>query len=139
MPIILNMLLMKRFLFAACLLLASVSFTACTDDDDSLFDTLTGRVWAGDLGFWDGRYPLDSYILFEPDGFGSDELYYADNGEYFGTLRIQWEAYDDGTIYINYGTVAPPRELRNVRIRHGRLTADLYIDGWYGHITLYMQ
>lgn len=132
---------MKRFFLAAFMLLAAAGFTACEKDDDNLFDTLAGRVWAGDLGFYqDGRIPLDSYVYFGADGFGTDELRYADNGQYLDTLTIRWEAYNDGTIYINYGRVDYPRELRRVRIRRGELRADLYIDGrYYDRVVLYMQ
>lgn len=70
---------MKRFLLAACMLLAAVGFSSCENDDDDLYDTLTGRVWAGDLGFYQDGYALDSYVYFGADGFGSDELRYADN------------------------------------------------------------
>ena len=90
------------------MLLAAVGFSSCENDDDDLYDTLTGRVWAGDLGFYQ-------------DG------------------NIQWDAYDD-TVYIDYGRVDLPRELRRVHIRRGMLTADLYIGGrYYDRITLYMQ
>lgn len=132
---------MKRFFLAAFMLLSAVGFTACEIEDDDLFDTLAGRVWAGDLGFYqDGRIPLDSYVYFGADGFGTDELRYADNGQYLDTLTIRWEAYNDGTIYINYGRVDYPRELRRVRIRRGELRADLYIDGrYYDQVVLYMQ
>lgn len=132
---------MKRFFLAAFMLLSAVGFTACEIEDDDLFDTLAGRVWAGDLGFYqDGRIPLDSYVYFGADGFGTDELRYADNGQYLDTLTIRWEAYNDGTIYINYGRVDYPRELRRVRIRRGELRADLYIDGrYYERVVLYMQ
>lgn len=132
---------MKRFFLAAFMLLAAAGFTACEKDDDNLFDTLAGRVWAGDLGFYqDGRIPLDSYVYFGADGFGTDELRFADNGQYLDTLTIRWEAYNDGTIYINYGRVDYPRELRRVRIRRGELRADLYIDGSYKRrVILYMQ
>ena len=69
---------MKRFFLAALLLCAAVAFTGCDSDDDELYDTLSGRVWAGDLGFYqDGRIPLDSYVYFGADGFGTDELRYA--------------------------------------------------------------
>ena len=114
---------MKRFFLAALLLFASVAFTGCDNDDDDLYDTLSGRVWAGDLGFYqDGRIPLDSYVYFGADGFGTDELRYADK------------------IYISYGRADYPRELRNVYIRRGRLTGELFIDGqYYDRITLYMQ
>ena len=60
-PTILNTPYMKRFFLAALLLFAAVAFTGCDNDDDDLYDTLSGRVWAGDLGFYqDGRIPLDS-------------------------------------------------------------------------------
>jgi len=43
-------------------------------------------------------------------------------------------------IYISYGRADYPRELRNVYIRRGRLTGELFIDGqYYDRITLYMQ
>lgn len=130
---------MKRFLLAACMLLAAVGFSSCENDDDDLYDTLTGRVWAGDLGFYQDGYALDSYVYFGADGFGSDELRYADNGRLLDTLNIQWDAYDD-TVYIDYGRVDLPRELRRVHIRRGMLTTDLYIGGrYYDRITLYMQ
>ena len=122
---------MKRFFLAALLLFAAVAFTGCDNDDDDLYDTLSGRVWAGDLGFYqDGRIPLDSYVYFGADGFGTDELRYADTGRYLDTLNIQWDAYDD-KIYISYGRADYPRELRNVYIRRGRLTGELFIDGQY--------
>lgn len=131
---------MKRFFLAAFMLLSAVGFTACEIEDDDLFDTLAGRVWAGDLGFYQDGIPLDSYVYFGADGFGTDELRYADNGQYLDTLTIRWEAYNDGTIYINYGRVDYPRELRRVRIRRGELRADLYIDGSYRRrVILYMQ
>lgn len=132
---------MKRLLIAAFALLAAVGFSSCENDDDRLYDTLAGRVWAGDLGFYqDGRYPLVSYIYFKANGFGTDRLHFADNGEYLDTLDIRWDAYGDDTIYIDYGNTAPPRELRGVYIRRGELRAELYIDGeYYGRITLYMQ
>ena len=101
------------------MLLAAVRFSSCENDDDDLHDTLTGRVWAGDLG--------------------SDELRYADNGRLLDTLNIQWDAYDD-TVYIDYGRVDLPRELRRVHIRRGMQTTDLYIGGrYYDRITLYMR
>lgn len=132
---------MKRLLIAAFALLAAVGFSSCENDDDRLYDTLAGRVWAGDLGFYqDGRYPLDSYVYFGADGFGTDELHFADTGQYLDTLNIQWDAYGDDTIYIGYGRADYPRELRRVHIRRGELRAELYIDGeYYGRITLYMQ
>ncbi len=131
---------MKRFLLAAWMLLAAVGFSSCENDNDDLYDTLAGRVWAGDLGFYQDGYALDSYVYFGADGFGSDELRYAGGGRVLDTLNIQWDAYDDDTIYIDYGRVDSPRELRRVHIRRGVLTAELYIGGrYYDRITLYMQ
>lgn len=125
-----------------CFLTAiAAGFSGCEDSDgDSVYDTIIGRTWSGDLGFvQENRYPLQSNVTFQSDGFGVDELRYADNGEYLDTLNIQWSVYID-KITINYGTVDYPRELRNVYIRNGRLTADLYIDGHYEGVTnLYMQ
>lgn len=72
--------------------------------------------------------PLDSYVYFGADGFGTDELRYADTGRYLDTLNIQWDAYDD-KIYISYGRADYPRELRNVYIRRGRLTGELSSTG----------
>lgn len=91
-------------------------------------------------GILPGRtHPLDSYVYFGADGFGTDELRYADTGRYLDTLNIQWDAYDD-KIYISYGRADYPRELRNVYIRRGRLTGELFIDGqYYDRVTLYMQ
>ncbi|WP_295939262.1 hypothetical protein [uncultured Alistipes sp.] len=131
---------MKRFLLAACLFTATVGFTACSSDRDDVFDTLAGRVWIGDLGFYDGRYPLDSYIYFGSDGFGDDELYYNDNGQFFGRFNIQWQVSNNRTLYISYGNVAPPRELRRISIRRRTLEGDLYINGvFYDYVTLYMK
>ena len=44
------------------------------------------------------------------------------------------------TVYIDYGRVDLPRELRRVHIRRGMQTTDLYIGGrYYDRITLFMQ
>lgn len=131
---------MKRFFLAAVMLLAAVGFTACDNDDDELYDTLVGRVWVGDMGFLqEGRYPLVCYIYFKSNGFGTNELRYADNGEYLDTLDIRWDSRNDA-VYIDYGNQAPPQELRDVYIRRGQLRADLYTDGRYdGPVTLYME
>ena len=60
-------------------------------------------------------------------------------GRRLDTLNIQWDAYDD-TVYIDYGRVDLPRELRRVHIRRGMQTTDLYIGGrYYDRITLFMQ
>lgn len=135
---------MKRFLLILSFVAAAAGFAGCSNDNDDerLYDTLVGRVWAGDLGFYqEGKYPLDSYVYFAPDGFGTDELHYADNGEFVDRLTIQWsvDRYDD-TLYISYGNVDAPRELRHARIRRGILSGDLYIGTrYYNYVELYMQ
>lgn len=135
---------MKKIILAVILFAATVGFTSCDHDHyrNSLFDTIVGRVWSGDLQFKrDGRYPLISNVLFGADGFGEDQLRYADNGEpLVPPLRISWDTNDHNAIYINYGNADYPRELRNVRIYRGEMRADLYIDGYYQRPTvLYMQ
>ena len=132
---------MKKLFFALCMLLTAITFASCeADDDETIFDSLVGRVWIGDLGMVDrGGYALESGVYFGGDGFGTDELVYYDNGQPFGVYNIQWEAYD-GNVYISYGNMAPPRELHGVRIRRGQLTAALYIDGnYYNSVTLRME
>lgn len=132
---------MKKLCFLlTALCLVSLS-AACDDEDDTdLGETLVGRLWAGDLGFYDGRIPLDSFIYFGGDGFGSDELRYADNGEFLDRLNIRWWIERRDCLCIDYGALAPLRELCNARVSHGRLSGDLYIDGiYYDHVTLYMQ
>ena len=64
----------------------------------------------------------------------------TENGDYYGKpLRLQWRV-GNGALYIDYGNVAAPRELRNVYVSHGRMTGTLYIDGFYfGDVELYMQ
>ena len=43
-------------------------------------------------------------------------------------------------MYMSSGRADYPRELRNVYIRRGRLTGELFIDGqYYDRVTLYMQ
>lgn len=135
---------MKRFLLTICLLLTAVGFSGCSiddNDDDNLYDVLIGRVWCGDLGFFqDGRVPLNSYVYFGADGFGYDELHFVDNDQYLDKLNIQWESNNNGSIWINYGKADFPRELRHAYIRHGVLVGDLHIDGqYYNRVELYMQ
>lgn len=133
---------MKKYLFTLCMFLTAISLPSCdTDDDETIFDSIVGRVWIGDLGMIapaDG-FPLESAVYFGGDGFGTDDLVYYENGRPYGICNIQWDAYD-GNIYINYGNIAPPRELHDVRVRRGTLTGTLYIYGsYYGPVTLRMQ
>lgn len=130
---------MKKLFFALCMLLTAATFSACEDDDETLFDQLVGRVWIGDLGMADREFALESAVYLGADGFGRDDLVYYDNGEPFGVFNIQWDAYD-GNLYISYGNVAPPRELHDIRVRRGWLTGDLFINGYfYGEVSLRMQ
>lgn len=133
---------MKKLILILCTLLTVSAFSSCeSDDDETIFDSIVGRVWIGDLGMIDpaGGFPLESAVYFGGDGFGKDDLVYYDNGEPYDIFNIQWDAYD-GNIYINYGNVAPPRELHDVRVRRGTLTGTLYIYGdYYGPVTLRMQ
>ena len=133
---------LKKYVGVLMLLFLLVGFTSC-EDDETIFDRIVGRTWIGDLGFEsDDRYhdPLESGIYLGADGFGEDQLCYYDNGDYYGKpLRLQWSV-GNGTLYIDYGNVAPPRELRNVYVSHGRMTRTLYINGfYYGDVELYMQ
>lgn len=130
---------MKKLFFALCMLLTAATFSACEDDDETLFDQLVGRVWIGDLGMADREFPLESAVYLGADGFGSDDLIYYDNGDSFAVFNIQWDA-DDDNLYISYGNMAPPRELHDVHLRRGTLTGTLYINGrFYGQVSLRMQ
>lgn len=137
---------MKKFLLALFLAAALAGLSACDDNDSgynngSLYSRIVGRRWIGDLGMTD-RYniPLESGVYFGSDGFGTDDLYYYNNGGSAGTLNILWDAYG-GTIYIDYGREAAPREVRNVYFFHPyELTGDLYVYGvYYGPTILYME
>lgn len=122
----------KKYVGILLMLTLFVGFTSCEDDED-IFDEVVGRTWVGDLGFSsfdDFREPLESGIYLGSDGFGEDKLLYYDNGDYYDTLRLQWSV-RGGSIFIDYGNAALPRELRNVYFSRGRLTASLYIDGRY--------
>lgn len=119
----------KRYVGIFMMLTLLVGFTSC-EDDESIFDEVVGRTWVGYLGFYDREYDLESGIYLGSDGFGTDELRYYDNHEYYNKYRIQWEV-SGGSIFINYGNQALPRELRDVYVRRGRLSAALFVDGRY--------
>lgn len=131
----------KKYVGILLMLALFVGFTSCEDDED-IFDEIAGRTWVGDLGFstFDvDEYPLESGIYLGADGFGDDELHYYDNGEFYRTINLQWSV-QSGSIYIDYGNVAAPRELRNVYVSRGRLTASLYIAGrYFDEVELSMQ
>ncbi len=137
---------LRKYGSVLLLLTVLIGFTSC-EDDETIFDEIVGRTWVGDLGFQSNdsyRDPLESGVSFGSDGFGEDQLYYYDNGGRYGnSLRLQWRV-ADGSIFIDYGNVAPLRELRDVYVRNGRLNGSLYIDDgidvfYYGEVELRMQ
>lgn len=134
--------MIKKYASILMMLTLLVGFTSC-EDDETLFDRVVGRTWFGDLGFETNdayRDLLDSSIYLGADGFGDDQLYYYDNGREYGRpLRLYWSV-GNGSLYIDYGNVAAPRELRNVYVSRGRMAGTLYIDGYYyGDVELYLQ
>lgn len=132
---------LKKYAGLLMMLTLLVGFTSC-EDDETIFDRIVGRTWVGDLGFvTDDRYeyPLESGLYLGGDGFGEDELLYYDNGDFYDRLKIQWSV-GNGSLYISYGNVAAPRELRDVYINRGRMTGSLFIDGYYyADVELFMQ
>lgn len=131
----------RKYAGILMVLMLSIGFISC-EDDESLFDEVVDHTWVGDLGFFsDDRYQdhLESGIYLGPDGFGDDRLCYYDTGEPYGTIKLKWSV-GGGAIYLDYGNVAAPRELRNVYVNRGRLSASLYIDGrYYDEVELYME
>lgn len=138
---------LRKYGSVLLLLTVLIGFTSC-EDDETIFDEIVGRTWVGDLGFESNdsfRAPLGSSVYFGSDGFGDDQLYYLDDtGDPYGNpLRLQWRV-ADRSIFIDYGRVAPLRELRDVYVRNGRLNGSLYIDDgidvfYYGEVELRMQ
>lgn len=119
---------LRKQLSMLLMLTLLVGFTACQDDDE-IFDRIVGRTWVGDLGFEsESGVPLKSFVFLGGDGFGTDELVFMDNGGFAQRLNITWSI-ENSTIYIGYGNVAAPREIRNVYVSSGRITGDVYIDG----------
>lgn len=135
---------MKKILWTVYLVAALAAMSSCSDNDDygygSIYDRIVGRTWVGDLGVTDyAGVPLESGVYFGSDGFGTDEVYYYNHGGYAGTLNILWNAYN-GTIYLDYGREALPREVRDVYFRGDELRGELFIYGlYYGPTVLYMD
>lgn len=131
----------KKYAGILMMLMLLVGFTSC-EDDESIFDEVVDHTWVGDLGFSSDdreRAPLESGIYLGPDGFGDDRLCYYDTGRLYETIKLKWSV-GGGAIYLDYGNVAAPRELRNVYVSRGRLSASLYIDGrYYDEVELYME
>ena len=131
----------NKYIGALLMLTIMVTFSSC-QSEDQIFDRVVGRTWVGDLGFVTNdvfREPLESGIFLGGNGFGYDDQYRYDNGPYYGQLQISW-GLNGYTLYINYGNVAAPREIRNVYVGGGQITGALYINGIYAFdTTLYMQ
>ncbi len=113
-----------------------VGLSAC-QSDETIFDRIIGYTWVGDLGFSDAHgYALESGITLSESGFGVDEQYYYDNGEYFNTLNIRWDV-NNGTLFLDYGNAYPLLELRAVYVSGGYMTGKLYANNVYeGDLTL---
>lgn len=141
---------MKRLILFALLLLSTAAFTSCNNDSHrelNLDEILLGRVWSGDLGFYDDIGPLESVVLFGERGVGYDQNHDPKTGKpIYDRLDFQWRTYDRGTtVYLKYlpspidGNIAP-RELRNVYYDYLSLTGELFIgEKFYRRVTLIMQ
>lgn len=130
-----NAMLKYTKLLLLCLCVAA--FSSCEDDDDYVYDNLVRYQWIGDLGFYD-RFgePLESGLLLEPNGFGTDEQYYYD-GTFVTELPISWNL-SGGILSLNYGFDYPLLEIYDVYIFGDELSGVLYVDGYRdGPITLY--
>lgn len=112
------------------LMLSLLTGLASCEDDETIFDEVVGRTWVGFLGFDNGFEDLESGVYLGSDGFGEDKLYFYSDGAYYDTFRIKWTI-SGGSIFIDYGRKIAPRELKNVYVRKGYLSAELYIDGYY--------
>lgn len=125
-----------RLLF---LCMSMMMFTSCEQDDDTIFDNLVRDGWAGDLGFSD-RYnvPLQSGLLFDKNGFGTDEQCYFDDLDYVAfSLPFRWMI-NEGILSLDYGNNYPLLEIYDVYIFGDELSGVLYVDGVRdGPITLY--
>lgn len=121
----------KLFLVLA---VAVISFSSCEQDDESIYYYLIDRTWAGDLGFMNRDYPLESYITFKGNDYAVDRQYYypEDGGYDFGTLTLKWWI-DMGTLYLDYGPGYPLLEIRGVYISGRFLNGELYADGIYDY------
>ncbi len=121
------------------LCLSMVVFSSCEQDDETIFDRLLRYGWAGDLGFsdWDGE-PLESGLLFDVNGFGTDEQCYFDDSDHIvSSLPFRWMI-NDGILSLDYGNDYPMIEIYDVYISGGELSGILYVNGFRdGPVTLY--
>lgn len=116
-----------------------VVFSSCEQDDETIFDRLVRYGWAGDLGFSDrDGEPLESGLLFDVNGFGTDEQCYFDDSDYIvSSLPFRWMI-NDGILSLDYGNAYPMIEIYDVYISGGELSGILYVNGFRdGPVTLY--
>ncbi|MDO5418614.1 MAG: hypothetical protein Q4F50_00915 [Bacteroides sp.] len=132
-----SMLKYTKVLILLCL--GMVVFSSCEQDDETIFDRLIRYGWAGDLGFVD-RYgePLESGLLLNGNGFGTDEQCYFDDPNYIvSSLPLRWMI-NDGILSLDYGNNYPLIEIYDVYISSDELSGILYVDGYRdGPVTLY--
>lgn len=118
---------MKKYAKILLILVLTLGFSACEDEDDirdSLYDY---DMWIGYLGFSDHYDDLESGLQFNTNGFGKDfQVYYHKSGE--RTLDFAWRL-DGNRLTLDYGDNFKLLEIRYLEIRDGVLAGTLYVDG----------
>lgn len=127
--------------FRLCIMCMSLLLlTSCAQDDETIFDSITGYTWVGDLGFTDEfGEPLESGLYFDYSGFGTDDQCYYDDpsGIIVCSLPFRWKI-EDGTLSLDYGNQYPLLEIRDVYVTWEKITGTLYVDGYVERgVTLY--
>lgn len=119
---------MKKYAKILLILVLTLGFSACEDEDDirdSLYDY---DMWIGDLGFSDRYGDLESGLQFNTNGFGKDvQVYY--NREGGRTLDFAWRL-NGNRLTLDYGDNFELLEIRYVYISHGVLTGTLFVNGY---------
>lgn len=124
-------------IFVLCLSL--MTLVSCWQDDETVFDSIVGHTWVGDLGFSDGYGPLESGLYFDSNGFGTDEQCYFDDphGHIVYSLPFRWRI-ENNVLSLDYGNEYPLLEIYDVYVAHGEIDGTLYVDGYReGGVTLY--
>lgn len=144
---------MKKILTATAFVITLIGFCACDKENhDTVLDLLIRHTWVADLGresLDQVPLPLLSHISFKQGKStrteyaitGQEELfYYPENGgDLYNQIKFGWY-FRDNTLYFIYAHTDHPgyRELRNITIKDGALTGDLYIsESFYGHLTFH--